>query len=155
MIVLAYDGSDDAKRALSAAGRLFDGAAIVLHVVMLDQMLAPVPAPGVTLPAADMSTETELEERGRRVAQEGVALARSAGFDAEPLIERATGVRGVWETVLSVAQDRGAHAIVVGRRGISLLESALMGSVSNGLVQHSSLPVLVVPPEHSDDGATD
>lgn len=150
MIVLAYDGSADAKRAIAVAGELMTGAAVLLHVVMLDQMLAPVAAPVAgTLPAADLATESELTDRGRVVAREGVELARSAGFDAEPLLERATGVRGVWETILSVADQRDARAIVVGRRGISRLESALMGSVSNGLVQHSARPVLVVPPIRS------
>jgi nucleotide-binding universal stress UspA family protein len=149
VILLAYDGSDDSRRAVTAAGGLLGGPAVVLHVVMLDQMLAPAAAPGAALPAADLSTETELEDRGRAVAREGAELARSVGFDAEPLIRRGTGVRGVWETILDVAEERGAQAIVAGRRGVSRLESVLMGSVSNGLVQHASLPVLVVPAEQS------
>ena len=153
MIVLAYDGSDDARRAIAAAGDLLDGPAVAVHVVMLDQMLAPAVAPeGGTLPAADLSTETELMEKGRGVATEAAEVARAAGFQAEPLIERGTGVRGVWETILSVADSRDARLIVVGRRGVSRLESALMGSVSNGLVQHSTRPVLVVPPRGEDNG---
>ncbi len=60
-------------------------------------------------------------------------------------------MRGVWETILTVADERDAEAIVVGRRGVSRLESVLMGSVSNGLVQHSSRPVLVMPPVGRDD----
>jgi nucleotide-binding universal stress UspA family protein len=153
VIVLAYDGSDDARRAVATAGELLDGPAVALHVVMLDQMLAPAGATGgVALPAADLSTESELMERGRAVAAEGAELARAAGFQAEPLIERGTGVRGVWETILSVADARDARLIVVGRRGVSRLESALMGSVSNGLAQHSARPVLVVAPRGEDKG---
>jgi nucleotide-binding universal stress UspA family protein len=152
MILVAYDGSNEARHAVTTAGPLLGGPAVVLHVVMLDQMLAPAVAPGIALPAADMGTETELEERGRAVAREGAELAQSVGFDAEPFIRRGTGVRGVWETILDVAEDRGAEAIVVGRRGVSRLESVLMGSVSNGLVHHAKLPVLVVPPEEPGGG---
>jgi nucleotide-binding universal stress UspA family protein len=153
VIVLAYGGSDDARRAIATAGDLLDGPAVAVHVVMLDQMLAPAIAPGGgTLPVADLSTETELMEQGRAVATEGAELARAAGFQAEPLLERGTGVRGVWETLLSVSDARDARLIVVGRRGVSRLESALMGSVSNGLVQHSARPVLVVPPPGEDNG---
>jgi nucleotide-binding universal stress UspA family protein len=47
--------------------------------------------------------------------------------------------------VLDVAAERDAAVIVAGRRGISRVQSALMGSVSNGLVKHAPISVLVVP----------
>jgi nucleotide-binding universal stress UspA family protein len=48
-------------------------------------------------------------------------------------------------TVLTVAERLDADVIVVGTRGRGAAKSALLGSVSHGLVQHADRPVVVVP----------
>ena len=52
----------------------------------------------------------------------------------------------VWRAILAIADEREAVVIVVGARGTSGLGSALLGSVSHGLLHNSTRPVLVVPP---------
>jgi nucleotide-binding universal stress UspA family protein len=44
-----------------------------------------------------------------------------------------------------LAAKRDALAIVVGRRGVSRLEAAVLGSVSDATVRAAHCPVLVVP----------
>ena len=83
--------------------------------------------------------------RRARLSAEGVEAAVRAGFEAEAVVAAADSVAGVWGAVLDVAAEREAAAIVAGRRGISRVQSALMGSVSNGLVNHAPISVLVVP----------
>ena len=46
--------------------------------------------------------------------------------------------------VNNAAHKNKAHDIIVGSRGLSGLKSTMMGSVSNTILQHSSLPVTVV-----------
>jgi len=48
------------------------------------------------------------------------------------------------DEILRAAQYRDAEVIVVGSRGLGAIAGALLGSVSNALVQHSPVPVLVV-----------
>jgi len=52
---------------------------------------------------------------------------------------------GAWRAVAAAAHAHGASAIVVGNRGLGSARSALLGSVSSGLIQNAALPVLVVP----------
>ena len=51
----------------------------------------------------------------------------------------------VWQAVLAVADEHDASLVVVGSRGRSAIRSAVLGSVSYGIVHHSTRPVLVVP----------
>ena len=52
----------------------------------------------------------------------------------------------VWRCIQDFADKHDAKMIVVGARGLSTLQSTMLGSVSHGLVNHSHRPVLVMPP---------
>jgi nucleotide-binding universal stress UspA family protein len=105
-----------------------------------------VPAPMVD-PAAALSIDREVHSQAEDVAGAGAELARSLGLDAQPLA--VPGERNVPETILRVAEERYASAIVVGSRGLSGVRARLEGSTTKGLLKHASSPVLVVhePPE--------
>ena len=54
------------------------------------------------------------------------------------------------ESVLFVAEQRGARMIVVGHGGEGPVRGALLGSVTYNLVHRSPVPVLVVPSPDAD-----
>ena len=141
--VFAYDGSEDAQRALTVArGVLQVDRAIVVHV----RVLPPAPIIGADPEGGEFESRDDVTERqADRVAADGVDAANRAGFEAEAVVETADSITGVWRTVIDVAEQHEASAIVAGHRGLSRLRSAMLGSVSNGLVNHSHIPVLVVP----------
>ncbi|KAL5111623.1 hypothetical protein TcWFU_002683 [Taenia crassiceps] len=60
----------------------------------------------------------------------------------------------VADAILRLTSDREANLVVVGSRGASGVRRASLGSVSRHLVAHSSVPVLVVPPEASNHLST-
>jgi nucleotide-binding universal stress UspA family protein len=64
------------------------------------------------------------------------------GLDAEPLAM--VDVGDIARTIVEVARERGAAAIVVGSRGLSGLRARFEGSTSKGVVKHSPCPVVVV-----------
>jgi nucleotide-binding universal stress UspA family protein len=145
-LLLCYDGSDSAKRAIEIAGELFDPQpALVFH--FWQSWVAEAPA----LAALSRTVEgmaAELDEIGEdlssKVTVDGVELAEQAGFDATALSERAVGPG--WMAVRDTANHHECAAIVIGSRGLTGVSAAL-GSVSNGIVHNSRRPVLVVPPE--------
>jgi nucleotide-binding universal stress UspA family protein len=146
-ILIAYDGSDGAKAAVEAAGRLFPGRSAT--VVSVWRSVASVaPASLVAIPAAVATRayeelDEEAEGQASARADEGVTAAADAGLDASGRAVRDTGQ--VWSTIIDAAEREDAAAIVVGSRGLSAVKSALLGSVANGLVHHGTRPVVVVP----------
>ena len=162
-VLLCYDGSDAAGRAIARAGRVLgDGEGIVLTVweSLGSAILRRVPsgetefgrdAKGI---AEDVVAELDAgtAERAGVTAAEGVALAASAGFDARPLARRALAEAAersavtIWRAVLDAAEEEAVAVIVLGSRGRSAVKSMVLGSVSYGVVHNSDRPVLIVPP---------
>ena len=142
-ILLCYDRSDGARRAIETAGALFPGRrAIVLHV--WSPMVVAVAAYGTIapMPAYD---EGALGEAALALAEEGATVARAAGLDAVAEASQSS-YEGTWHSILDAAAKREVALIVLGARGLSTFKSLLLGSVSHGVAQHARVPVLIVPP---------
>jgi nucleotide-binding universal stress UspA family protein len=41
---------------------------------------------------------------------------------------------------------------VIGRRGVSMIRTLLLGSIASGVVHHATVPVLVVPEKEDNSG---
>ena len=147
-ILIGYDGSEDAESAIRSAGNLFaprraivtyvwDSLAELLLHTDIDQLTGSMKEAAEELDTGD-AREAEL------IAERGAELAEDAGFDAVPTVAR--GRPKAWPTLLELADRHGAAAIVVGSRGLGRVKSALLGSVSSGVLDHAHLPVLIVPP---------
>ncbi len=147
MILIAYDGSIDAKAAIQRGGELFPGqaAAVVTVWQPFVEVIAHTPsgfgwAPGeVDYEAIDAGARQSAEER----AAEGAKLARDAGLDAKSRIseEKTT----IPDAILAEADAIDASAILMGSRGLKGLKSLLLGSVSHAVLQHADRTVIVVP----------
>ena len=148
-VLLAYDGSRDARHAVAAAGRLFTGRAVVVHVYASPiPVAAALPGPGIELaldPAVTADVERQARTRAGAVLQQGVELARAAGFDPEPDLAVGHGAHAVWDTIVEAANRHDARVIVVGHQHLSWIKERLHGRVDSGVVRHAGRPVLVVP----------
>jgi nucleotide-binding universal stress UspA family protein len=147
VIVLCYDGSASAKHAITVAhGLVGQAPALLLHVwEPPGNYLGPDPFGGIETWSGPQIVELEAMavERANRTMEYGVELAHDAGFAADGRLER--GATGVWRTILDVADECDAQLIVAGARGLSPLQSLLLGNVTTPLMHHSTRPLLVVP----------
>jgi len=146
-ILICFDGSANARQAIAQAGELFpDRPALVLHVweSLRDVASAP-PVPGLSglLQGGLDEMDRIGHEISQKTADDGARLAADAGLKAEALSVQAPG--RAWPAILSAARQHDVAAIVMGRRGISGAERALLGSVSNGVLHGADRPVVVVP----------
>ncbi len=76
---------------------------------------------------------------GHNLIQEATALI---GSEIEIRSELLFGAPA--ESVLRVAETRGCDLIVMGARGLGLLEGLLLGSQAQKVINHARCPVLLV-----------
>lgn len=140
-IVVGYDGSASARRALefAMAQATAQGGTIVLtHVLEWSPY--------------SFLTASELEERHQRRKEEMVraeeaiiapvvADLRARGIPVEAVIRYGS----IADLICKIAKDVGANQIVVGRDGHSALGARVFGSVAGALVQLAPVPCTVVP----------
>lgn len=162
-VVVGYDGSPASAHAVRDAGVLLGGRPALVVVVWkpgLGFELIELPTASMGLPPAalDVGTAVEIDDRLReqaeRMARHGAGLARAAGFEAEGLAVADDPAVSVADTLVRVAADRDAQAIVVGAHGHGALGAVLLGSVSRDVVRHATCPVLVVRETAGEEPAT-
>ncbi|MDP4095745.1 universal stress protein [Paenibacillus sp. P96] len=138
-ILLAYDGSKAANKALEKAVqlvRLTEGAELrVVHAfdfprIYIGEGLAPIPA-SVNKEYYDLANQTS-EEVKNRITQSGV----------EATVDVIQGSPA--EVILDYAAEHGSDVIIIGSRGLGGIREFVLGSVSHNVVQHAQIPVLVV-----------
>lgn len=150
VILLCFDGSDDAAVAIAHAGRvLAPREAVVLTVWEPVAVWAPYdPATFLSAPLDKLASRAlGLDEVTKELTEEklsrGVQLAREAGFDAEGRTARGKA----WHAICHVADELDPQVIVLGARGLGRVSGMLLGSVSSRVVLHAKHPVLIVPHE--------
>ena len=146
-VIVGYDGSPSAASAIEYGARLLPDAAVrIVHLwapPFADvELRRRVWREARSLDELQSLLETEGAAEAERIARDGVALARMSGWAAQPLADRNLGAEGF--ALARLAEKLRPAAVVVGSRGLSGVR-ALLGSVSDFVVYHSPVPVLVVP----------
>ncbi|MDD7938472.1 universal stress protein [Actinomycetospora lutea] len=148
VILVGFDGSREASGAIAVGARVLPEVAARVVTVWAPPGTDPVLRRRITRRARTLDElgtwiEHECAAAAEDVAADGAALARAAGWRAEPLAHRGHGDPGA--VLARLAGELPAAAVVVGSRGLGGA-AALLGSVSDLAVHHSPVPVLVVPP---------
>jgi nucleotide-binding universal stress UspA family protein len=150
-VLLATDGSKDAALAARAAVDVCEGTGAELHVVHAWH----------SVPTARLRPfmRAELKKLGNELLGEGVKRVEDSGG----LVTGAHLLEGrAADEILDLAEQIGAGLVVIGSRGLGPVGRIALGSVSEAVIHHSRLPVLVLrgedawPPERvifGDDGS--
>jgi nucleotide-binding universal stress UspA family protein len=137
-IVVGVDGSRNADAALRWAieeGRRRDADVEVVHAWNM-----PFVAPYAYV-AADLDINT-FEETAQETLDQAIRRAKPTAVDR---VSKVVTMSGPSSLLLETA--KGADLIVVGSRGLSAVEAAVLGSVSHQVTLHATCPVVVIPEE--------
>jgi nucleotide-binding universal stress UspA family protein len=130
-ILVAYDGSESAKRALEQAAELVDGGE--LSVISVAEILPPVGrVPGMVIP--------EFEAERKQNLSDALGILEQRGVKAQAVQRRGDPAA----MILDEAEKEDIGLIVIGTRGLNGAKRLLLGSVSTHVMHHAPCNVLVV-----------
>lgn len=130
-ILLAYDGSEGAGKALDMARALARsfGARIMVLVAFPHH-------PRVSGPSQHDAAQIH---ECRQLAEQITRLLAEEGIEAEPDVLEGPAA----DAVLNAAEAHGVDLIVMGSRGHGHYKGLLLGSVSDRVMHYAHVPVLV------------
>jgi nucleotide-binding universal stress UspA family protein len=140
-ILLATDGSEEARHAAQAAAELSKDTGSEVHIAYV------LPSPRElrghhlysrevmrsVLEQAEGEARSFLEEQAKQLGESGGKVAETHLRAGEPDKE-----------IVRLSEELGVGTIVIGSRGLGAVRRALMGGVSESVVRHAHCPVFVV-----------
>lgn len=148
VILIAYDGSDNAVRAIEYAGRFLTARTAVVVTAWEPAVRQAARMSGMTGMIAPHEMATDSPDVALTDAEaintEGVDAARRVGLHAQGRCAEISTT--IWAAIIETADQLDVQIIVTGTRGQSGLRSLLQTSVADHVLRRGHRPVLIVPP---------
>lgn len=144
-ILIATDGSETANEAADFGIEMVGCSGAKIYAVYV---IDTTPYRSVSL---DKIWSKETLEEFERVGYEATSyvekIGKAAGAEVESRVLRGHPA----EKIISFAEDNNIDMIIVGSLGKGRYERAVIGSVSEKIIKHAKVPVLVVRESHKSD----
>jgi nucleotide-binding universal stress UspA family protein len=135
-ILVAFDGSQSSENALLQSFKLAsDEKSWITVATVVPEYSGDLSLIGVG------NVQKTLLRQGEELLAKAASIAQREGALIKTVLEEGD----VYERLVDLAEAENFSVIVVGRRGKSSLERALVGSVAARVIGHSQRDVLVVP----------
>ncbi|MFC0524695.1 universal stress protein [Pontibacillus salicampi] len=137
-VLVAYDGSDLAKKALKEAMlQNREGEQVDVHIVTVVNPKGPYSNPGLY-----KSIERDLKEKAEMELEELLDMYQKDYPAAILTTEVLTGNPG--NQIAEYAKEHQIDIITIGSRGLGSVKELFLGSVSHRVVQQADCKVMVV-----------
>ena len=137
-VLVPTDGSEAAETAVDHAITVAAANEATVHAIYVVDIR-------VTMAAEDETRDdlvADLRAQGEEAVGRIAARAEAAGLDATTTVSRGTP----WKEILEYTREAGIDLIVIGTAGKTPREKRMgLGSVSERVVDDTTVPVLVVP----------
>lgn len=137
-ILIATDGSEAARKAANFGVQIAGlSDAKVYSVYVIDT------TPYYSIPLDQVWSKEvyeQLEQMGKEIVSDVENTAKAAGLETEASVLKGDPAA----RIVNFAEEQNVDMIVVGSHGIGGFERLVIGSVSEKVVRHAKVPVLVV-----------
>ncbi|MDB5882859.1 MAG: UspA domain protein [Ramlibacter sp.] len=142
-ILVATDGSTLSKKAVRASiGLASSMAAELVALYVVPRYPVSYFEGGVTVSHTDIArTEKQWSDRGQAVVDDVRDAAQADGVKAKGILARSDLVA---ESIMSAARKHKCDLVVMASHGRKGLKRILLGSETQHVLTHSSVPVLVL-----------
>ncbi|MBP1356912.1 MAG: universal stress protein [Sulfolobus sp.] len=137
-VIIGYDGSEQARRALNFAKNLL----IPINPQEIEPLRQPDEIYIVTVINERKQTPDQVvinKEKAKQIQLDALGELRGYSVKAE-IVEG----KNVSDSILNVCYQIGCDLIIVGSRGLTGVKGAVLGSVSSELLAKTKVPLLVV-----------
>lgn len=140
LIVVGVDGSEQSKHAAALGAAMARSSGATLHLMTVVR-----PPEGwwgiVGSPPTPSALGQSLTDAQRLILDSITDELDLDGIDFETIEEIGDPAR----MLLAYCTDSGADLLIVGKRGASLIERLVLGSVANRVIHEAPCPVTLVP----------
>lgn len=144
-ILIATDGSETSKEAADFGVEMIGCSGAKVYVVYVIDT-----TPYRSIPLDEIWSKEVLEEferEGQEATSYVEKIAKASGMEVESRVLKGNPA----EKIVSFAEDNNVDMIIVGSLGKTGYERVVLGSVSEKVVRHSKVPVLVVRDTHKNE----
>lgn len=142
-ILVPTDGSDFSNKSVSTAARLahaLQAKLLVLHV------RSPIESPhhtegGALTHLGGTIAMQEIEDEERKLLEAALAIAAAEGTAAETAF---VAGYSTYDAIIRIAREQHCDLIVMASHGRSGLSGLIIGSETQKVLTHTTIPVLVV-----------
>ncbi|VDP87438.1 unnamed protein product [Echinostoma caproni] len=145
-ILFPVDGSEHSKRAVNWYLDKFcrDSDLVFFLHIAEPHVSRPTQDSNASEVVSELHTKIrDSEKAGQELGEQYVNQVKQHGIEGRFLMR--TGTKP-GELIVSVAGDQFVDMIMIGNRGVGALRRTFLGSVSDYVLHHSNIPVVLVPP---------
>ncbi|MCC8342064.1 universal stress protein [Pseudomonas stutzeri] len=139
-LLVAYDGSDNSKRALQYVVDLARDTGMALQVHVVNVQHEPIIYGEYVTSAMIDELNNSLMAKSRNVLDEAAAMLQAGGLTCETH----TQLGNVAEQINDAVKRLGCDTVVMGTRGLGSFTGLVLGSVASRVIHEVSVPVLLV-----------
>lgn len=139
-LLVAYDGSDNSKRALQYVVDLARDTGMALRIHVVNVQHEPIIYGEYVTSAMIDELNNSLMAKSRSVLDEAAAMLQAGGLTCETH----TQLGNVAEQINDAVKRLGCDTVVMGTRGLGSFTGLVLGSVASRVIHEVSVPVLLV-----------
>ncbi|PSJ16054.1 universal stress protein [Nitrosomonas supralitoralis] len=139
-ILLPVDGSDSSNKAVMDFTQSLGNYKEIPEIHLLNVQPKFYSSEDSSLFIDKENVRQHLQNEGMKILQNTLELMKQAGLTGQSHIL----VGEPAEMIVNFAKEEFFDCIVIGTRGMGVVKSLLLGSVTNKVVQLSTIPVLLV-----------